>query len=689
MKVIMKMLTFPAVPSRNLQQRVQRTIYITILLIGMLAGCSGPRRTGTPARVVILGVDGLDPKLLQTFINEGCMPNFQELTRRGDFQPLQTSMPPLSPVAWSNFITGLDPGGHGIYDFIHRNPATIQAELSISKTVPPSRFLSFGSWQIPLTSGRVELMRKGRAFWQILDDQGIPTVIYRIPANFPPAPSRGKSLSGMGTPDLLGTPGTFSLYTSYPPFNMEEISGGRVYTVEIKNHRIQARLRGPGNPFRQTSSNAESGDEDSEMEIEFEVAVDPQQAVARFSIQGREFILKEGEWSDWIRVDFEALPALVEVSAIARFYLQEVRPNFRLYVTPLQINPEEPAMPISTPADWSCRLYEQMGYFYTQELPEDTKAFTGGVFTGMEFWRQSQMVFEERRRAFRTLLDEFEEGLLFVYYSTVDQGCHMLWHYFDAEHPIHEEEPFLKDGIRTIYEEIDQELGHLMGAVDDRTTVIVMSDHGFAPFYWQVNLNSWLAANSYVQLRDPSKRGGFYQFQNVDWSRTRAYALGLNGIYLNLKGREKEGIVEPSDYQSLADQLERDLLAMVDPRNGNHPVSRVIQPRRDFHGPYKDQGPDLIVGYNRGYRSSWESPLGEFPRGIFLDNEEPWSGDHCIDSRIVPGTLVTNRRISIENPALYDLTVAVLDEFGIEKTPEMLGSDCLASGSSPGSDKSP
>jgi predicted AlkP superfamily phosphohydrolase/phosphomutase len=623
----------------------------------------------------------MDPKLVSQFLEEGSLPNFQKLIQQGDFKPLQTSMPPLSPVAWSTFITGMDPGGHGIYDFIHRNPKTLEPELSISKAIPPSHTISFGKWEIPTSSGRVDLMRKGKAFWQILEEEGIPTVVYRMPANFPPAPSKGKSLSGMGTPDILGTPGTFSLYTAYPPFNAEEISGGRIYTVEIENHKIRAQLRGPKNSFRKetvSSPGKPERNENPDLIVDFEVYLDPEQAVARISVQDQQFILAQGEWSDWVRIDFQAVPALAEISAIARFYLQEVRPNFRLYVTPLQINPEEPAMPISTPSDWSHQLCEELGYFYTQELPEDTKAFTAGVFTGREFWEQSQFVFRERSRAFDKLLNDFQEGLLFFYYSSLDQGTHMLWHYMDDQHPVHQNDHLLSSGIRKIYQEIDEDLGKLMDSVDDDTTIIVMSDHGFAPFYWQVNLNSWLAANGWVKLKDPSKRGGFPQFQNVDWTATKAYALGLNGVYLNLKGREPEGIVEPSEYDSLLDQLENELLEMRDPRNDNHPISLVVQSRRDLHGPLKNQGPDMIIGYSRGYRSSWESPLGEFPRGIFLDNEEVWSGDHCVDYRVVPGVLITNRKIILNEPALYDLTVAVLDEYGIKKLPEMLGKDCLS-----------
>jgi predicted AlkP superfamily phosphohydrolase/phosphomutase len=214
--------------------------------------------------------------------------------------------------------------------------------------------------------------------------------------------------------------------------------------------------------------------------------------------------------------------------------------------------------------------------------------------------------------------------------------------------------------------------------LDDGATLIVMSDHGFAPFYWGVNLNTWLLNQGYITLKDPTRQESGEFFSNVDWSRTKAYAAGLNGLYVNLKGREKEGAVEPgADYDALVEELDQALMAMVDPRNGNAAVSLIVRPQRDFHGPEKDKGPDILVGYTRGYRSSWDSPLGMFPKDVFVDNKSAWSGDHCIDNRLVPGILVTNQRITSESPSLADLTIAVLDEFGVAPPDGLIGRDIL------------
>jgi predicted AlkP superfamily phosphohydrolase/phosphomutase len=663
--------------------RQNRTVGILLLALALAesAAAAGPSK-----KVLVLGVDGLDPKLLQRYMDEGLLPGFRALIERGDFKPLQTSMPPLSPIAWSNFITGMDPGGHGVFDFVHRDPQTMLPYYSMSEARPPTRTLPFGCWEVPLVGGGMENLRKGRAFWDVLEEHGVSTTIFRIPANFPPAETGGKALSGMGTPDIRGTMGTFSYYTDRPVPNEKTLSGGKVYRIEVVDGVVRANLYGPKNGMRKDTPECRRDGEKEGLPAAFEVHLDPDRPAARFVVQDEEFILQEGEWSDWVRVEFEAVPLLATVSAVGRFYLKQVRPDFRLYVSPLQINPADPGgMHISTPHGWSRDLVDELGYFYTQELPADTKALSGGILSGHEFWDQSQFVYDESRRALDHLLEGFEEGLLFFYFSSVDQGSHMLWRYADPRHPAHAEDELLERGIRTLYAEIDEVVGRVLASIDDDTTFIVMSDHGFGPFYRQVNLNTWLLEQGYVKLKDPSRQGEQDFFLEVDWSGTRAYSVGLNGVYVNLRGREKHGIVNPgAEHEALVDRLERELLALEDPQDGADAVTLVVRPQRDFHGPHRDLGPDIIVGYNWGYRTSWSSPLGKFPRGVFADNDAEWSGDHSIDHRLVPGVLIANRPITLEQPALHDLTVAILDEYGVEKPPEMIGRDCLgAAGSGP------
>src|SRR5713226_1697093 len=352
------------------------------------------RREESPApkkRLLILGVDGMDPQLLRQYMNEGKMPNFAALAARGSFLNLQTSTPPQSPVAWANLITGMNPGGHGIFDFIHRDPATLTPYFSTSQVKPPKHNLRLGSWVIPLSEGEVLLLRNGKAFWQYLDDRKIPLTVFRIPSNFPPVRTRGNTFAGMGTPDLLGGYGTFSFHTDDPVFTPGPVSGGVIYRVQVAGDRIEAQLHGPINTLRK---------ENPELTIPFTVDRDPSQPVARFSIQDRQFILREHEWSLWVPVTFKFIPGLESITGICRFYLKQVRPQFELYVSPINIDPSNPALPLSTPEKYARELSRELGYFYTQGIAEDTKALTSGLLTDDEYLVQGRMVFEEQRRLF-------------------------------------------------------------------------------------------------------------------------------------------------------------------------------------------------------------------------------------------------------------------------------------------------
>ena len=312
----------------------------------------------------------MDPQLLARFMQEGKMPNFATLAQRGSFKRLTSSIPPQSPVAWSNMITGMNAGGHGLFDFIHRDPKTLALYFSASRVEAPKHSIHLGSWVIPLGSGSAEQLRRGKAFWEILDDNGIPNSVFRIPANFPPVPAKGETLSGMGTPDLRGTYGTFSFYTDDPTAVAGAVEGGQVIPVQVENSQVISKLIGPDNSFRKGSPAATEP---------FSVAVDPLESVARIAVQDHEFVLREGEWSNWVKIEFQLIPFFGKVKGMCRFYLKQAHPRFQLYVSPINIDPADPALPISTPSGYSRFLSEEVGELYTQGIAEDTKALSDGV----------------------------------------------------------------------------------------------------------------------------------------------------------------------------------------------------------------------------------------------------------------------------------------------------------------------
>jgi len=650
-------------------------LFAALAVLLLSASCSRSPDASLAAhapRVIVLGIDGMDPLLLERMILAGTMPNFAKLAAlNGGVRRLATSIPPQSPVAWSNLITGLNPGGHDIFDFIHRNPKTMELYLSTSRVDPPKHTMKLGRWILPLSSGHTELLRRGKAFWEYLDAAGIPTLIYHMPANFPPVPMRGRSLSGMGTPDVLGTYGTFSFYTDDPYSAVGPVNGGRVYPVKVEHGVVTTALYGPYNSFRK-------GEPESSLPLR--VAIDAPNAAADFQVAGREFILRQGEWSPWIPVHFELVPHAAGVDGICRFFLKQAAPVFQLYVSPVNMNPSDPALPISTPGDFSHELWEELGYFYTQGIAEDTKALSGGYLDDAEYLAQARMVLDENLRAFRRELSRYRTGLFFFYFSSIDLNSHMFWRAMDPDHPGYTPEIAAKfgDAVPAIYRQMDAVLGQVLEKAGDDATVLVVSDHGFAPFRRAFNLNGWLRDHGYLALAAGASTGG-NSFQGVDWTHTRAYGLGLNGLYLNLRGRELHGIVDPgATADALRHELARELLAVQDPANGQPVITRVDLAGEAYSGPYVGDAPDLLIGYNRGYRAGWGTVLGGVPAGELEDNLDPWSGDHCIDFRQVPGVLLSNRRIVADSPALTDIAPTLLALYGLPQPQDMKGKPVLA-----------
>ena len=614
--------------------------------------------------VIVLGFDGMDHALTRTLMEAGRLPRMQELASMGGFAPLETSVPPQSPVAWSSFITGLDAGGHGIFDFMHRDPGAMLPYQSTTRTEPPARHLSLGGWQLPLSGGHVELLRHGTPFWDLLARRGIETTIVKMPANFPPSGSAGRELSGMGTPDLVGSYGTFSFFSSNPADVVAStVAGGRLYEVRVAEGAVTGTLDGPDNPFRTSPE---------PVEVEFHLSIDPVEPTALLEVGDQARLLRVGEWSDWVPLDFELAPTQ-SIRGMARFHVQSVRPAVRLYVSPVNLDPSDPALPISSPSGYAPELAADLGPYYTQGMPEDTQALAAGVLTPREFLEQARIAGDENVAQFRYVLDRFHGGLLFHYFGNLDQVSHMMWRSMDPDHPAYDPErdaPFA-DVIPRLYEQFDAIVGHTLDHMPPGTLLIVMSDHGFASWRRSFHLNAWLAERGYLVRFEDRSTSDIGLFTNVDWTATRAYGVGLNGLYLNLQGREAEGIVDPRDREGLLQEIGRALLGVVDPATGSAAVTRVYRPEASYRGrEFLTLGPDLIVGYAKGTRCSNESALGGASGPVLADNTDPWSGDHCMDHAAVPGVLLSNRPLVRPVTALQQLGGAILAEFGIDEFPE-------------------
>ena len=635
----------------------------------LAAGCSSPatsRPAGSLQRMMVLGVDGMDHSLVKQFIAEGRLPNCKRLVDMGSFSPLATSNPPQSPVAWSNFISGTNPGGHGIFDFIARDTETMLPYQSISRVVRGSKPISIGNFLLPTSSGTLQSLRHGATLWNELQNHGVPCTVFRVPANFPPTEGEAKTLAGMGTPDLQGGYGTFTWYTDDIKERTRDVSGGRIERVPMRNHMMECKLRGPVNEFSAKQEQSE---------IPLTIYRDPESPVVRIMVQDQTLILKEKEWSDWVVVKFPLIPYAVEASGICRFYLKSVHRPFGLYVSPMNIDPKNPSLPLSTPPDYSKQLVKELGYYYTQGMVEDTHALSAKVLDASEYRQQAMFVHDERMRFFEHELAQFNDGFLFFYFSTLDLSSHVFWRTIDPDHPKYSAELAETQGdfIRSLYEKVDHAIGLALDKLDDKTWLIVMSDHGFTSFRRQFNLNSWLLDNGLLRTHSAPVRAGSTNFQDVDWTRTRAFGLGLNGLYINRKGREKYGCVEAAEADELEQELIRKLTEIRDPENDEQVITNVFRASEIYSGPHVGLAPDLIVGYNRNYRASWETILGGFPRQLVLDNAEVWSGDHCVDPQFVPGVLLSSRPLNSEAPRLEDLAPSILTAFGAAVPESMTG----------------
>ncbi len=687
-----------------------------------LAGCGGADAPlQSEKRVIVFGVDGLDPEMLQERIAAGMLPNFAKLAAAGTLAPLQTSWPPQSPVAWSNFICGTNPGKHGLYDFIHVDRRSYGIKTSMSESDPIGFELPLFGYKIPLSGGASRLTRAFPAFWEVMSDAGVPVYVHRMPANFPPAPTRAVTFPDMGTPDLVGAAsGKAYLWSE----DVTPSSGESYYKRRVTVSRSQPtlwkafdRIQGPDDTLKNLAgfehrreealktgdmgrANQIAGEMARAREtyevVEFNVdrtAAEPQLAVKLGDAWG---VAGLGGWTDWMPVEFGMLwGGMMPISGWTRFRFISAEP-FEVYGAPVQIDPFAPATPVSTPDEAAADLAAAIGPYYTQGFPDAYKSYKAELLDTAGFVEQSDGVMEERGRMLDYALDQWggSGGLLFFYVGSLDMRCHMLWHAADPEHP-HQEPAGEFDGvpyaqqIDRIYRQVDDMLGALMARIEEieraggaPVELMIMSDHGFAPFRRKMHVNDWLVKEGYLVLKP-----GVTSFEMcaleldrhgepipdsgpVDWSKSRAYAVGFNGIILNRAGREPAGIVADAQAAALMEEIRAKLLALRD-EDGTAVFTRVLTAQEVFIGDQTPFAPDLQLGFNVGHGASDECAIGgvtgDWQHGrCIVDNDSRWSGSHLMDPELVRGTLLVRGKVSLsKDPALEDVTATLYSRFGV------------------------
>jgi predicted AlkP superfamily phosphohydrolase/phosphomutase len=671
---------------------MRRIVLVVVIFFVLAAGTytflssRDERMTPQDQAVVILGFDGMAPDLLDSWFDDEdengnpLFPNLRKLRDTGQYARLGTTNPPESPVAWASFSTGLKPGNHGIFDFLARDLDTNYPTIAgIKKEKPKFLFKT-----IPYKPPVVESTISGTWFWKTLGEHQIGSVAFQIPMTFPLENSPGSTMmSGLGTPDLRGTQGTFHYFAT--DLTDEDLGsremGGRLGRLEGANDVFEVQIEGPVDVV---------ADKFAHKRVSCVFEVNRAGKEVFIHIQDQELNVKEGAWSDWAEVSF-ALTPIVKVHGIIHFHVLSVDPEVRIYVGPIEFHPRKPPFPITRPKRLAPEMVERFGFYKSRGWAVDTAGLQEELLPEGPMLEDAWQIMDMRNKLSQYLFDEKDWSVFIAVFSATDRVSHMFYRLIDERSPRYDLELAEKYGgaIKESYVRADRIVGEYMAkiAADGRpTTLIVMSDHGFHPFNKGFNLNTWLVRNGFMYLEGQYSRqyilddlfgeGDF--FEKVDWSRTKAYALGLGQIYINLKGRERRGIVEQHEYQSLCDEIAQGLVAYRDDTD-YQPILAVYHRDDVYQGQRFEEAPDLQVGFNRDYRVSWQTCLGGVPVEITEDNPKKWSGDHCsVDWRITPGVILTNaRNLDLEDAFIYDLAPTVLDMYGVPIPEEYEGKSLL------------
>jgi predicted AlkP superfamily phosphohydrolase/phosphomutase len=572
------------------------------------------RRPAKAKRVVVLGLDGLEPTRVERLIGEGRLPHLRALSDQGCYRRLGTTLPPLSPVAWSSFSTGVNPGKHGIFGFVERDK---DYNLRLTSASVESVQARLGPIPLPWTTERPVFRRKSTSFWKILADAGVLTHVLRVPITWPPERFSGFLLSAMGAPDLLGTQGTYTLFSATD----RELQHGQHSALVSKGSVWQGTVNGP---------------KDSSLPLQLDES--------EIRVGGQRIPLKVGEHTDWITLKFGSTHGL------AQFFRVD---QSSLYMTPIQIHPSRPAAPISWPPLFSLTLAQLCGPYATCGLAEDTGAREDGVLDDQAFLDHAYGIHEEREKQFFHLLNRTPEGCLLAVFDGPDRIQHM----FSGDSQA--------DVLDAMYERMDSLVGETHRQMTDPDDVLmVLSDHGFKPLRTLVDVNAWLHQAGLLQPLEG----------DVDWPKSQAAVYNLSGIRVNQAGRETMGIVPPAGSEALLLQIRQGLLELR--HQGEQVFQDVFVAASIYQGPYVERAPDLVLGFAPGFGIFKDSSRGKVSRHVFHANTSAWSGDHCFHPQSVPGILFCNRPLR-ESPHITDLSATILDLHGVAAPPWMEGRSLL------------
>jgi predicted AlkP superfamily phosphohydrolase/phosphomutase len=676
----------------NLVKQLSTTIVaVAIALTALSCGTSAPPRTHSQ-KLVIIGFDGMEPTLVERWMREGRLPNFAKLAAEGGYRRLETSHSPESPTAWASFATGVNAGKHNIFDFLVRDPRTYLPDLGLVKRTPARFLFNY----VPIKAPKLESIRGGTSFWVTAGMAGVRSSVLTVPVTFPAEQvTNGELLSGLPLPDIRGTIGTF-YYFATDLSRYEEGStemGGILKRLVFEGDTAHTELVGPPNPIVRAQQHAiqtrgpNLSDADQatltdlatreDIRIPITVRWNRQQRRAIVTIGDNTVTLDEGQWSKWVNLEFR-VNVLIRLHGMAQLHLIKADKDLQLYISPVNLRPDKPPVPISSPASFSEDLHDRLGPFRTLGWAEATWPLNEERINEEAFMDDLYRAFDDRAQVILNRVDSGRWDLLVGVIEATDRVQHMMWRFMDKGHPMYTEEGAAKygDAIERVYRRADQFLAEVRERVGPDVPIIVLSDHGFHSFRYAVNLNTWLVQEGYLAVKGERTGAktldnlflGTGQFwENVDWSRTKAYALGLGQVFINVRGREGQGIVAPGEeYRQVVDELAARLTTFKDPSNGASIISGVYKRDDIYTGEYVKDAPDLQVGMTEGYRVSWQTTLGGSPAGLIYPNTRKWSGDHCgFDYKSTPGMVISSRAFSVDDARIVDIAPTVLKHFGV------------------------
>jgi predicted AlkP superfamily phosphohydrolase/phosphomutase len=670
-------------------------------------------------RVVVIGVDGMDHALTRRLMDEGALPELKKLADEGGFSALKTTNPAQSPVAWATLTTGRDPGATGVFDFLKRTliNGEVGAELALVEKDPRrvrapavaaaavlalalfgasraarrrnrgvlARGLVLGAALFCIACGAAWALlpaevvlprnpRGGTALWERVDAAGVRGTSLLAPLAFPaPELQDGCLLCGLGTPDVAGTPGLAIQYREEPVPGGGRITptGCRVSPVRATDDRLHGvfaegpkdsagrRVRAPISPL-----------------------VLRAKRLAVISVGRGEATVGERQWTPWMPVSFRVAPFL-DLAGLTRFRLLEGGARTVLYQEPTCFDPLRPsaAAPIATPRSFGAEIgggkpFDTLGWACATNPLQD------GLIDEETFLSDVEDLDRVREEMVMRGLEDASRRFFFCVLATPDRVQHLFWRDIDPEHPLHDAGAIARRGdpIRDSYRRLDALVGRVRRErLKPGDLLLVVSDHGFASFRVSVNLNRWLAEEGFLvgsgataERTIETSLGGTSLFPGVDWAKTKAYSLGLGKIWINLAGREPHGCVPAAERRAAMETLRERLLAL---RHEGQPVVRSVKFREDlYRGDRVGGSADLILGFEAGYRISWQATLGSLDEPVFAPNRALWSGDHCsVDPDLVPGVLFASRPFEAGAPSIADIFPTVEAALGLSPTPGLDG----------------